>query len=83
MEQIGRQFSEDAQAQQTGGRFNHLSMLHQYGAGGQDALLMSYPGTEPVSAQSGQWGYFRVLPAGDQRILVLGDRQQPRIAESR
>ena len=25
-------------------------------------------------AQSGQWGYFRVLPAGDQRILPLKGR---------
>jgi len=23
-------------------------------------------------SQSGQWGYFRVLPAGDQRLLPLG-----------
>jgi len=34
-------------------------------------------------AQSGQWGYFRVLPSGDQRILGLTGRSQPRLTESR
>jgi manganese oxidase len=34
-------------------------------------------------AQSGQWGYFRVLPRQDQRILRLAVDDKPRVAETR
>ena len=53
-ERVMEQLARDAQTQHSAGGFNHMSMLHQYGAGGQDALLMSYPGAEPVSAQGGR-----------------------------
>jgi len=35
------------------GMFNTTSMLHQYGAGGQDMLLVSDPRVEPVSMNGG------------------------------
>ena len=43
-ERAMEQMSRDAHAQHNSGGFNQMSMLHQYGAGGQDALLMSHPG---------------------------------------
>ncbi len=46
-------------------------------AGGPHAMPGDYMwgnGRLPY-AQSGQWGYFRVLPKGDQRILPLGGAQ--------
>ena len=140
-QRVMEQMQRDATAQRTGGSFNDVNMMHQYGAGGQDVLLMSQPGGDPVRihvfgasneqnqmfsveqhewpiepfmrgadrisvvkfagsetidafipaadgpyrmagdyvwgnqrlpySQSGQWGYLRVLPAGDQRILTL------------
>ncbi len=53
-ERVMLQMGRDAHSQHTGGRYNTMSMLHQYGAGGQDGLLMSYPGTEPVSVEGGR-----------------------------
>ena len=49
-ERIMHQMANDPQAQQVStGMYNSMSMLHQYGAGNQDMLLMSDPRTEPVS----------------------------------
>ena len=36
------------------GMYNNMNMMHQYGAGGQDVLLMSNTGAEPVSSQGGR-----------------------------
>jgi hypothetical protein len=47
------QMEQDAQSQHTGGLYNNMSMMHQYGAGGQDLLLVSDPRNEPVAAQGG------------------------------
>src|SRR5918997_1706498 len=47
------QMGQDAQMQHTDGMYNNMSMMHQYGAGGQDMLLVSDPRTEPVSMQGG------------------------------
>jgi len=52
-QRIMLQMGQDAQAQQTGGLYNNMSMMHQYGAGGQDMLLVSDPRVEPVSAVQG------------------------------
>ena len=43
-------------------------------AGGRNAMSGDYVWANGRLnyAQSGQWGYFRVLPAGDQRIQPLG-----------
>ncbi|MGH7229970.1 MAG: multicopper oxidase domain-containing protein [Nitrospiraceae bacterium] len=49
-----RQMEQDASAQRTSGFFNDMSMMHQYGAGNQDYLLMSQTGTEPVSNLGGR-----------------------------
>jgi len=48
------QMERDAEIQRTGGFFNDMSMMHQYGAGNQDILLMSNPATEPVAEQGGR-----------------------------
>src|SRR3982751_6740579 len=43
-ERIMHQMANDPQAQQVStGMYNSMSMLHQYGAGNQDMLLMSDP----------------------------------------
>ncbi|MGH7259245.1 MAG: hypothetical protein ACREI9_01010 [Nitrospiraceae bacterium] len=47
-QRIMRQMEQDAQTQHTNGAFNNMSMMHQYGAGGQDMLLVSDPRQEPV-----------------------------------
>jgi hypothetical protein len=50
-----------------------LDVFLRQGAGGPYRLTGDYVWSNqrlPYS-QSGQWGYFRVLPAGDQRILPL------------
>ncbi|HJU04063.1 MAG TPA: multicopper oxidase domain-containing protein, partial [Nitrospiraceae bacterium] len=49
-----QQMERDAEAQRTSGLFNDMSMMHQYGAGNQDYLLMSQTGTEPVSNLGGR-----------------------------
>src|SRR5688500_9562039 len=38
----------------SGGLYNSMTMLHQYGAGGQDLMLVSDPRTEPVQGQGGR-----------------------------
>jgi FtsP/CotA-like multicopper oxidase with cupredoxin domain len=47
-QRIMRQMEQDAQAQHANGAYNNMSMMHQYGAGGQDMLLVSDPRQEPV-----------------------------------
>ena len=47
-QRIMRQMEQDAQVQHTNGAYNDMSMMHQYGAGGQDMLLVSDPRQEPV-----------------------------------
>ena len=54
MEKINDQLTHDSNAQRTGGMYNNVNMLHQYGAGAQDMLLMSNSGTEPVSTMGGR-----------------------------
>src|SRR5437899_344521 len=50
-ERIMLQMQQDLQTQ-TADRFcNNMSMMHQYGAGGQDLMLVSDPRIEPVSMQ--------------------------------
>jgi len=51
---VMEQMAKDADVQRTSGFFNNMNMMHQYGAGGQDVLLMSQTGAEPVSTQGGQ-----------------------------
>jgi hypothetical protein len=54
-QRIMLQMSQDAKAQPVGGGlYNSMTMMHQYGAGGQDLLLMSDPRVEPVAAQGGR-----------------------------
>ncbi|MEW6545210.1 MAG: multicopper oxidase domain-containing protein [Nitrospirota bacterium] len=54
-QRIMEQMSHDPQVHQVNtGMYNGMSMLHQYGAGGQDLLLMSDPRVEPVAAQGGR-----------------------------
>ncbi len=53
-ERIMLQMGQDAQTQQTGGLYNNMSMMHQYGAGAQDLLLVSDPRMEPVAMQGGR-----------------------------
>ena len=53
-QRVMEQLNRDPQVQQVNtGMFNTSSMMHQYGAGGQDMLLMSDPRVEPVAATSG------------------------------
>ena len=54
MEKINDQMEHDAAEQRTDGFYNNMNMMHQYGAGNQDILLMSNPGVEPVSTQGGR-----------------------------
>ncbi len=53
-QRIMEQMERDAQAQRTDGFYNTMSMMHQYGAGGQDILLMSRTGDEPVTGFGGR-----------------------------
>ena len=53
-QRVMEQMAKDADVQRTSGYFNNMNMMHQYGAGGQDVLLMSQTGAEPVSTQGGQ-----------------------------
>lgn len=54
-QRIMEQMSRDPQAQPVNtGMYNGMSMMHQYGAGGQDLLLMSDPRVEPVAGQAGR-----------------------------
>ena len=48
------QMAKDGDVQRTSGFFNNMNMMHQYGAGGQDILLMSQTGTEPISTVGGR-----------------------------
>ena len=54
MEKINEQMVHDAEVQRTGGQYNNINMMHQYGAGNQDILLMSNPSAEPVSIGGGR-----------------------------
>jgi FtsP/CotA-like multicopper oxidase with cupredoxin domain len=54
MEKINEQMVHDAEVQRTGGQYNNVNMMHQYGAGNQDILLMSNPSAEPVSIGGGR-----------------------------
>ena len=53
-QRVMEQMAKDADVQRTSGYFNNMNMMHQYGAGSQDVLLMSQTGEEPVSTQGGQ-----------------------------
>ena len=53
-QRVMEQMAKDADVQRTSGFFNNMNMMHQYGAGGQDYLLMSQTGTEPIAAQGGR-----------------------------
>ncbi len=47
---IMEHMAHDPQLQQVNtGMYNNMSMMHQYGAGGQDLMLVSDPRVEPVS----------------------------------
>ena len=62
---------------------DQISVVEFAGSEGIDAFISSAGGPYALPgvyvwnnqrlpySQSGQWGYFRVLPAGDQRILPL------------
>lgn len=53
-QRIMDQLYKDPQAQAVNtGMFNTSAMMHQYGAGGQDMLLMSDPRVEPVAMTGG------------------------------
>ena len=53
-QRIMEHVSQDPQVQQVNtGMFNTQTMMHQYGAGGQDMLLMSDPRVEPVAMTNG------------------------------
>jgi hypothetical protein len=53
-QRIMEHLTHDPQAQQVNtGMFNTQTMMHQYGAGGQDLLLMSDPRVEPVALTGG------------------------------
>src|SRR2546426_8667311 len=53
-ERIMVQMQQDLQTQTADGFYNNMSMMHQYGAGGQDLMLVSDPRIEPGSMQGGQ-----------------------------
>ena len=53
-ERIMLQMQQDLQTQTADGFYNNMSMMHQYGAGGQDLMLVSDPRIEPVSMQGGR-----------------------------
>jgi hypothetical protein len=50
---VMEQMQRDADVQRNEGFYNDVNMMHQYGAGNQDVLLMSNTG-EPVSATGGR-----------------------------
>ena len=54
-----------------------LDVFLRQGAGGPFRLEGDYLWSNQrlPYTQSGQWGYFRVLPTGDQRILPLSNSQ--------
>ncbi|GJL63531.1 MAG: hypothetical protein NPIRA04_21850 [Nitrospirales bacterium] len=54
MKQMNHQMQTVRNASNANGSYNTMSMLHQYGAGGQDYLLASDNKGEPVSAQAGR-----------------------------
>ncbi|MDR4494327.1 MAG: multicopper oxidase domain-containing protein [Nitrospirales bacterium] len=54
MAKMGHQMQADMQRAGTDGSYHTTSMLHQYGAGGQDYLLASDREVEPVSSQVGR-----------------------------
>jgi manganese oxidase len=54
MEKMGHQMEGDLQRAGTNGSYNTMTMLHQYGAGGQDYLLASDREVEPVLSQGGR-----------------------------
>ena len=54
MEKMNEQMTHDANLQRTDGFYNNVNMMHQYGAGNQDVLLMSNSGVEPVSSLGGR-----------------------------
>src|SRR5438270_455473 len=47
-QRVMEQMAKDGDVQRTSGFFNNMNMMHQYGAGGQDLLLMSQTGNEPI-----------------------------------
>src|SRR4030095_3355338 len=51
---VMEQMQRDADVQRNDGFYNDVNMMHQYGAGNQDVLLMSNTGAEPVSATGGR-----------------------------
>ncbi len=52
-QRVMEQMTKDGDVQRTSGFFNNINMMHQYGAGGQDYLLMSQTGNEPISTLGG------------------------------
>ena len=62
MDKINEQLVHDAEVQRTGGQYNNVNMLHQYGAGNQDLLLMSNSGASP----SPRWAEVPSQRAGSQ-----------------
>lgn len=56
VKRVQEQMQSDLQAQMSSnsGRFNTMSMMHQYGAGGEDYLLISDPEAEPVVNRGGR-----------------------------
>jgi hypothetical protein len=54
MEKMNEQLARDAEAQHGDGFYNNVNMMHQYGAGNQDILLMSNTGMEPVLPGGGR-----------------------------
>ncbi len=54
MDKMNEQLARDAEAQRGDGFYNNVNMLHQYGAGNQDVLLMSNTGVEPVLSGGGR-----------------------------
>ena len=49
-QRVMEHMAQDPQIQQvSSGNYNTMSMIHQYGAGGQDLMLMSDPRVEPVA----------------------------------
>ena len=48
------QMQQEMGHQPSTGTFNNMSMMHQYGAGKENGLLMSNPDVEPVSTKGGR-----------------------------
>jgi hypothetical protein len=61
-----------------------LDVFLRQGAGGPYRLAGDYvwANARLNYLQAGQWGYLRVLPAGDQRILSLSDAKGSKRAEA-